>query len=315
VPYPMPVAKRAAQVQLATIARKLDRFEHELCALDVSFNTLMARGLFANQAAAARQDLIDHVRQRLARLRLAIGAQAMGDEVEVDLSLPRLEECQGDELSVVNSCLDQRLHLTRELHTTLARYLPIVSQVAAGRIGSFRLVWWLARLKRDLDQVERSFRRLGHDEGRLGNASAGLLKAIGGQRNAARLAGNVNGLMQLFGDIDAMAGRIAKLQAAVAAEESRVDDMRVWLASNDAQASEVPVNSTLPPIFMAQELEDATRSPHLKGLAKNEERLTLARRFIASFVAKRDGEIRPGGPESRPPKLSRGARRKDSSAS
>ena len=278
------MARRKKPVDFAAMLTKLERCDHQLLSLDVSLQSLEARGMIKAKDNKGRRDFVAHMRDRITRLRLVMTQDETSGSDGIDLGLPNLDDCAGPELEVLNNFLDTRLKLLKDLHDNLARYFIVVTRAAQGRLGSFRAVWWLSQLRRVLDKLDAETMRLTQDEKSLAEVNEKLVNAISGHGKAGHLAGNVGGLIHLFEDVDATSGRIAKLKAAVSREEGKIEEMKEWLTRNDSLLTQAPPSVPLPPLVFTKALEETVKPQSLRHIERNEERLTMARRYVRDFL-------------------------------
>jgi len=103
------------------------------------------------------------------------------------------------------------------------------------------------------------------------------------------LRGTIDGLMQVFSDLDGAISRVARLRATVKNERSRLAQMLGWLEAHEREVySNRPAMAPPSPMATAMALAEVPLVPGL-DLEADRKRLVLAKGFLKKMVNQSSG--------------------------
>lgn len=201
---------------------------------------------------------------------------------DADLGLPLTGSCTPAEISVVNRFLDD-LQKTLAGHEKNCRsVLEWVRGAISGEPSGLQQTFRLSKLHRLTQKTLARARLVRHEAQAVDRYVEKLSKGLG--KDVAR--GTIDGLMQVFSDLDGVISRVARLRATVKNERQRISRMVRWLEDHEYEVSASrPAMPPPTPLATAKAMAEVPAVPML-NLDSERRQLEVARGFLMKMSKK-----------------------------
>jgi len=316
----------------------IDQYNHRLLSLEVELQEASRMNQIGVHDYERRARVIAELRRDLTEISELNNLESTDpfDADDADLGLPVTGNCTPAEIAVCSDFLDQKQIFMRRAERDTRRVLGWVREAiseskggsglgsgggsgggtggwAAGGWG-WRMTWRLSRLRRMIHQTEARTKLLNQESAVVDQYIDRLVRGLGksmptkGKGVFARgktqhqgaLRGTIDGLMQVFSDLDGVISRVAKLRATVKNERHRIAQMLSWLESHEREVfSSRPVMAPPSPMATARALAEIPAVPGLE-LDADRRRLGLAKGFLKKMVRQSSTTAAPKEQPGRP---------------
>ena len=259
------------------LLRQQEQLHHRAVALELALRDAYRQRQVSKKAYQDRSQFIKKAIDHLSRTKTFLQNMEHGRQ-NSEFGLPKLQDCSPEELSVVSFFLGER----RQLLSGLIRESSDISKwlqcVTFGKSGWIRTLFRLSKLRKKLSKLEHLRLFQNQEEDLTENATKLFMKGQPNHRQRLKVGTTLEGLMTVFGELNKLASRVAKLQQNVAKEQTTVKRMEQWLELKQ-QDLRALTPSPPPSLDDMYEAELKAQSISQAPLQRTEERLVLARRW------------------------------------
>jgi hypothetical protein len=297
------------KVPLATFQELAAQYHHRLLSLEVELKDQARSGGLSARAFASRVKRLKRAHKDLEKVSRHCMTEEPGKLTAADIGLPVMDQCTPAEHAVCEAYLIEKEANATRLAEETGRVYRWLNEAVSGQTGPLRLTLRLSRLRSLIQSLEKRSSTLGEAEAEMNshlNKLLAKIKHAGGKEGGRS---TIDGLMELFQQLDRTTSRVARLRALVKKEETRTQAMAAWLRKEEAaMAATRPSMATPTPLAISAataaeraEQERQRRRKSLvaqfwdevvhKGLSAPDDGDTLA---VAAVAIKRQIEARGG---------------------
>lgn len=256
---------------------KQEQLYHRAIALELSLKDAYRQRELSKKAYEIRSKAIRKTVEDLGHTRAFLENINQGHQ-HSEFGLPNLQECSPEELTVVGFFLGQRRELLRGLTRESQDIFKWLQGVTLGKSGWLKSILRLSKLRKKLFKIERSRILQQQQEEAADQTVKMFMNSQPNRHRKSQVNTTLEGLMAVFGELNHLASRVAKLQHSVTKEQTIVTRMEQWLALKQQDLSKL---SPLPPPSpdAMYEAEIKAYSIAQAPVQRTEDRLVLARRW------------------------------------